>query len=156
MTIRPAVDSDGAQLRALIAPIFAEYENCLFVDEEFPELAAPASHYAAKGGRLFVAERDGRVVGSLAAALVQPGVGELFKVYASAETRGTGLSHRLYGLGENLLRERGAREIVLWSDTRFARGHAFYEKLGFTREPVVRYLADVSATWEYFYRKPLP
>ncbi|QCK85973.1 GNAT family N-acetyltransferase [Phreatobacter aquaticus] len=155
MKIREATDSDGAALRALIAPIFAEYDNCLFVDDEFPELAAPASHYAAKGGRLFVAERDGRVVGSLAAALVQPGSGELFKVYASGETRGTGLSHQLYALGESLMRDRGAREMVLWTDTRFARGHAFYEKLGFERQPVVRYLADVSATWEFFYRKRL-
>jgi putative acetyltransferase len=155
MNIRSALDTDGAALRALIAPIFAEYENCLFVDDEFPELAAPASHYAAKGGALFVAEKDGRMVGSLAAALVEPGIGELFKVYASAETRGTGLSHRLYAMGEALMRERGAREIVLWTDTRFARGHRFYDKLGFERQPVLRYLADVSATWEFFYRKRL-
>jgi len=45
--------------------------------------------------------------------------------------------------------------MMLWSDSRFTRGHRFYEKLGFVRWPGERYLADISATWEYHYRKPL-
>lgn len=155
MTLRPAVDADGPRLRALIAPIFAEYENCLFLDEEFPELAAPASHYASKGGALYVAEAGGQVIGSLAAVMAGPGTGELFKVYAAPAARGTGLALRLYETGERFIREKGGREIILWSDTRFQRGHAFYEKLGFVREPVTRYLADASASWEFFYRKRL-
>ena len=57
--------------------------------------------------------------------------------------------------GEALARAGGAREIVLWSDTRFERGHRFYEKLGFVREPVERYLADASESWEFFFRKSL-
>lgn len=156
MTIRPATDADGASLAALIAASFAEYPGCLFIEAEFPELRAPASHYDSRGGRLFVAEEEGRLVGSLAAVMTPvEGTAELFKVYASAETRGTGLAQRLYARGEALVLAQGAREIVLWSDTRFQRGHRFYEKLGFVREPVERYLADASATWEYFFRKSL-
>jgi putative acetyltransferase len=156
MIIRPARDSDGAALAALIATTFAEYPGCLFIDAEFPELAAPASHYQRLGGQLFVAETDGAVIGSLAAVMTGvPGTGELFKVYASSAHRGSGLAQRLYAEGEDLLRARDAREIILWSDTRFARGHRFYEKLGFVREPVERYLADASASWEFFFRKKL-
>lgn len=156
MTLRPATDHDGPALAALIAATFAEYPSCLFLDDEFPELKAPASHYERAGGRLFVAEDGGRLVGSLAAVMTPvAGIGELFKVYAAAAARGTGLAQRLYGEGEAFLRQRGAREIVLWSDTRFARGHRFYEKLGFGREPVERYLADASASWEFFFRKRL-
>lgn len=156
MNIRPATDADGPALADLIATTFAEYPGCLFLDEEFPELKAPASHYARQGGLLVVAEEEGRLVGSLAAVMTGvPGRGELFKVYASAARRGTGLAQRLYGEGEAFLRAAGAREIVLWSDTRFLRGHRFYEKLGFVRQPVERYLADASASWEFFFRKPL-
>jgi putative acetyltransferase len=156
MTLRPATDHDGPALAALIAATFAEYPGCLFLDDEFPELKAPASHYERAGGRLFVAEDGGRLVGSLAAVMTPvAGTGELFKVYAAAAARGTGLAQRLYSEGEAFLRQRGAREIVLWSDTRFARGHHFYEKLGFGREPVERYLADASASWEFFFRKRL-
>lgn len=156
MIIRPATDADGAALATLIAETFAEYPGCLFLDAEFPELQAPASHYARAGGRLFVAEHEAGLVGSLAvAATAVPGVAELFKVYSAAGLRGSGLAQRLYAEGEALARAGGAREIVLWSDTRFTRGHRFYEKLGFVRQPVERYLADASASWEFFFRKPL-
>lgn len=156
MIIRPATDADGPAVAALIAATFAEYPGCLFVEAEFPELKAPASHYERAGGRLFIAEDDGRLVGSLAAVVTPvPRTAELFKVYAAAETRGTGLAQRLYAEGEALARAGGAREIVLWSDTRFERGHRFYEKLGFVREPVERYLADASESWEFFFRKSL-
>ncbi|MCZ0737996.1 GNAT family N-acetyltransferase [Phreatobacter sp. AB_2022a] len=156
MIIRPATDADGAALAALIARIFAEYPGCRFVDAEFPELKAPASHYRAQGGQLFIAEDAGRLVGSLAATMTRsPGTAELFKVYVAADQRGSGLAQRLFAEGEALVRGAGARTIVLWSDTRFARGHAFYEKLGFARQPVSRYLADASATWEFCFRKAL-
>lgn len=156
MTIRPASDADGPALAGLIARIFCEYPGCLFLEAEFPELMAPASHYEQRGGRLFVADGKHGLVGSLAAVMTGvPGRAELFKVYVAAEARGTGLAQRLFAAGRDLVRARGAREIVLWSDTRFLRGHRFYEKLGFSREPVMRYLADASASWEYAFRKRL-
>lgn len=156
MIIRPARDGDGTALAALIATTFAEYPGCLFLDEEFPELKAPATHYQRLGGQLFVAEMSGHVIGSLASVMTPVrGTGELFKVYADARHRGSGLAQRLYAEGEAFLKDRGAREIILWSDTRFTRGHRFYEKLGFVREPVERYLADASASWEFFFRKRL-
>jgi putative acetyltransferase len=154
--IRPARDDDGPALAALIARSFADYPGCLFIDAEFPELAAPASHYAARGGRLFVAERNGAIIGSLAATpTLVPGLAELFKVYVDRAARGSGLAQRLYAQGETLARGLGASGIVLWTDTRFVRGHRFYEKLGFVRQPVTRYLADASASWEFCYRKTL-
>ena len=33
--LRAAVDGDGAQLAGLIRGVFAEYENCPFVPDEF-------------------------------------------------------------------------------------------------------------------------
>jgi putative acetyltransferase len=156
MNIRPATDSDGPALARLIATIFAEYPGCLFIDAEFPELAAPASHYAGHGGTLMVAERDGQVIGSLAVVMTEvAGLAELFKVYVAAEARGSGLAHRLFEAGLVHAKARDANALILWTDTRFERGHAFYEKLGFRREPVMRYLADESASWEYCFRRPL-
>ncbi|QCI65693.1 GNAT family N-acetyltransferase [Phreatobacter stygius] len=156
MIIRPATDADGTRLARLIARVFAEYPGCQFLDDEFPELRAPASHYRTHGGQLFIAENDNQLVGSLAATMTSaPGIAELFKVYVAADARGSGLAQRLFAEGEALVRAKGAREIVLWSDTRFTRGHGFYEKLGFSREPVSRYLADVSESWEFCFRKAL-
>jgi putative acetyltransferase len=154
ITIRPAADADGPAIAALIARTFAEYPGCLFLDEEFPELAAPASHYRDLGGQLWVAERDGALIGSLAVVTTPvEGLAELFKVYVAAEARGTGLAQSLFEQGLAHARAIGAQGLILWTDTRFERGHAFYEKLGFRREPVTRYLADASASWEYCFRR---
>lgn len=156
--IRDARDSDSEPLARLIAASFAEYPNCLFEWSEFPELRAPASHFAAKGGRLWVADAPGGgIAGSLGVVPApQQNAVEIFKVYADPAYRGTGLAQALFSRGLGFAQAGGFSEMMLWSDSRFARGHRFYEKLGFVRWPGERYLADVSATWEYHFRMTLP
>jgi len=67
--IRPGRDADADGFIALIGACWGEHPSIVFdVDREVPELRALASHYAAKGGALWAAERDGRVVGMIAAA----------------------------------------------------------------------------------------
>lgn len=155
--LRDATDADSERLAALVAASFAEYPGCLFHWPEFPELRHPARHFAGKGGRLWVAEgSDGRIVGSIGVAPVpEQNAAELTKVYVDPDYRGAGLAQALFARALAFARDRGCAEMMLWSDTRFARGHRFYEKLGFVRWPGERYLADISATWEYHFRKPL-
>jgi len=155
-TIRPAVDVDGAGLARLIADVFGEYEGCPFLMSDFPELAAPASHYRRRGGVLWVAEVDGAVVGSIAVSSPDgDGVFEINKVYVDRRLRGTGLAQTLYATAIAEARVRGAHTLKLWSDTRFLSGHRFYEKLGFTRQPVVRFVPDATDCWEFSYRLKL-
>ncbi len=155
--IRPARDADCGALAALIAASFAEYPGCLFDWPEFPELHAPASHFAAKGGALWVADAPGGgIAGSLGVAPVpEQNAVELFKVYADPAFRGSGLAQALFARALSFAEAGGFSEMMLWSDSRFSRGHRFYEKLGFVRWPGERYLADVSATWEHHFRKRL-
>lgn len=153
--IRPAADADGIALSALIAEIFAEYENCQFVADEFPELVAPASYYRAHGGVLLVAEENGALVGSFAISDRGGSVFEINKVYVAAAARGSGLALALYDRARDEALSRGASAFKLWTDTRFLRGHGYYEKLGFVRQPVVRYLADSTEAWEFAYRLEL-
>lgn len=155
-TIRPAADGDGPAIARLIAAVFAEYEGCPFTPAEFPELAAPASHYRRRGGELLVAEADGELVGTIALSSADgDGVFELNKVYVDRRLRGSGLAQRLYAEAMDDIRQRGGLAVKLWTDTRFLSGHRFYEKLGFARQPVVRYLADSTDCWEYAYRLTL-
>ncbi|BBE72300.1 GNAT family N-acetyltransferase [Oharaeibacter diazotrophicus] len=150
--IRPARDADGPAVAALIAGVFAEYEGCPFVAAEFPELVAPATHYAGRGGGLWVlADDEGSVVGSFALSAVGGGRYELHKVYLAAAFRGAGWARRLYDTALATARAGGARRLRLWTDTRFHDGHRFYERHGFRRVPVVRYLADATEAWEYAY-----
>ena len=80
---------------------------------------------------------------------------EITKVYAAPAFRGSGLAQALFAEALAFAEQGGFGAMMLWSDTRFARGHRFYEKLGFRRWPGERYLADVSATWEYHFRLDL-
>ncbi|PLW75035.1 GNAT family N-acetyltransferase [Cohaesibacter celericrescens] len=151
--IRSATDEDGAELARLIAGVFADYDHCFFDDDEFPELKHPASYYAAMGGQMWVAEQDGNIVGSLAIGeTLDSGIFELHKVYVAKEARGQGLAWSMYNLATDLVDSRQGTCIKLWTDTRFVEGHQFYDKIGFEKVPVIRYLGDISHTWEYCYR----
>jgi putative acetyltransferase len=153
LPLRHALNSDGGALADLIAACFSEYPGCLFVLDEFPELQAPADWAASRGTRLWVVDRpSGGLAGCVAAT---PGPGhavELHKFYVAASLRGSGLADQLFAEVRALARETYASEIVLWSDTRFARAHRFYEKRGFVRQPETRLLHDISDTVEFHYR----
>lgn len=155
--IRTALDGDSEPLAALIAASFSEYPNCHFIWDEFPELRSPASSFSAKGGRLWVADAPGGGIAASLGATPVPAQNaiEITKVYADPAFRGSGLAQALFAEALGFARAGGFAEMMLWSDTRFARGHRFYEKLGFRRWPGERYLADVSETWEYHFRLPL-
>lgn len=161
--IETASDAAGRGIAALIAAVFSEYEDCPFVESEFSELAAVSQHYHALGGEIWIARcrpdqnvadpmDGGRIVGCLAIVpTLQDGVFELFKMYVARTARGTGLAQRLYGEAERWAAARGMTTIRLWTDTRFAGGHRFYEKSGFAKQPLIRYLGDAADSWEYLF-----
>lgn len=154
--IRPATDADGGDLARVIATIFTDYPNCNFIPDEFPELDAPASHYAGRGGRLWIAEAASETVGSFAVTgTPQPGVFELFKVYLLPQCRGGGTAQAMLSEAVSLAEAAGGHQLRLWTDTRFAEGHRFYERNGFVRVPGSRAVPDGSATWEYAYTRTL-
>ena len=67
--IRPGRDADADGFIALIGACWAEYPGIVLdVDGEMPELRALAAYYTGKGGALWAAEADGRVVGMVATA----------------------------------------------------------------------------------------
>ena len=156
--IRLARDSDGDGIAALMQEAFAEYEGCVFDRAaEFPELDAIASYYAARGGVIWVAEMDGRVVGSMATAPTRDadapmGGWEVFKVYVAQSARRRGLASALYANVLDRVQAAGAPELRLWTDTRFVDAHRFYESCGFVLSGDARELHDISLTLEFPYR----
>ena len=154
--VRAAVDSDAEGLIALIGACWAEYDGCILdVDGEVPELRAIATHYADRGGEFWVAEDRRRVVASIGWLPSDAGV-ELCKLYVDASQRRRGLGGRLVALVEEAALRRGVGEVELWSDTRFHDAHRLYAQAGYVREPGARFLADLSDTYEYHFRKRLP
>jgi predicted GNAT family N-acyltransferase len=156
--IRPVEDTDSAALIELIGTAWAEYPGCVLdIDGEEPWLREPASYYARTGGRMWVAELAGDVVGSVG---IRPSVdgetAELKSLYVSAKARRHGLGEVLTSLVEDEAVCLGLRELTLWTDTRFADAHRFYARLGYTRLPGERELHDLSDTVEYPFVKRFP
>ena len=52
-------------------------------------------------------------------------------------------------------RAGGGTRLRLWTDTRFAEGHRFYERNGFVRLPGSRAVPDASDTWEFAYTRDI-
>jgi putative acetyltransferase len=156
--LRPATDTDGPAVGALIAACFAEYAGCLFAPEEFPELAGLAGWMAGRGGRMWILDgADGAIDGCICASPLRGGAEvELHKFYLAAHRRGSGLADALLGEVEAFARAVGASRIILWSDTRFTRAHAFYRRNGFQRHWDMRAFADVSDTFEFLFSRHVP
>lgn len=155
--VRDARDDDAEGLITLIGGCFAEYPGCLLdVDGELPELRAIATAFRDWRGRFWVAERGGRVVGSVGFTPgKKAGYAELKKLYVEKPAREVGLGGVLCALAETEARKAGHSHMDLWSDTRFTTAHRFYEKRGYTRGPSTRELYDSSNTVEYHFEKPL-
>ncbi len=154
--IRPGQDADADAIIRLIGDCWAEYPGCVLdVDGELPELRALASWFAALGGSLWVAEAGGALVGMMG---VRPrrdlAAWEICRFYVAGTARGGGLAHALLDTGEAQARAAGAEAFVLWTDTRFVRAQAFYEKRGYSRQGPIRVLDDISRSLEFCYAKP--
>ena len=160
------VDGDAAALIALVGACYADYPGCVLdVDGEAPWLRAMATWVAAHDGRVWVAEQDGAIVGSIGvlptrlhpreADLVNRAPLELINLYVAHRARRRGVAARLIGQVENEARRRGVDGIELWSDTRFVDAHRLYARLGYRQQPETRALADLSDTIEYRFIKDL-
>jgi len=158
ITLRDAHDDDGLDVAALLGAVFSEYEGCLFLAAEMPELRRLATTFREGGGAFFVAHREVRgvpvLVGCVGYATHGPTV-ELKKLYVAKHERRTGLGARLVATVEAAAHARGKRSIELWSDTRFETAHRFYERHGYVRTGATRPLHDASATEEFFFTKAL-
>ncbi len=155
IVLRAARDADGPGVIAVVAAAYAEYPGCVLnVEAEVPELKAPASAYARKSGRFWVAEGGGRILGCVACRPAPEHGLELEKLYVARAARRTGLGTRLLDLVEAEATARQAAYITLWTDTRFAAAHAFYKAHGFRRGGR-RELDDASQSVEYGFRKDL-
>lgn len=148
--VRPGRDEDSSGVIDVVGRCYADYPGCVLdVEAEEPELLAPASAFAG----FWVVERAGEVVGCVAFDAGPPPL--LKKMYLLPDLRGSGLASALEARVVAAARAAGAERIELWSDTRFTRAHAFYEKLGWRPTGRTRELHDLSETTEYHYVKDL-
>ena len=119
-------------------------------------MRAPGRSFGEKGGAFWVAEDErGQVCGCIAIDYPADGAGELHRLYVRPDQRRRGLGERLIRLAEDHAPERGAKRIFFWSDTRFAKAHRLYARLGYARAEDTRDLGDISNSVKYCFEKRL-
>lgn len=154
--IRPAKDSDASALYSLIGEIFSEYQGCVLDPDGLDQdLAQIATHVKERGGEFWVVQKAGEIVGCAGYTVADHETAELKRLYVKKDMRRLGLATRLAGRVFAAARERGAKRIELWSDTRFKEAHGFYRAHGFEPTGETRRLNDPSNTTEYRFIKRL-
>lgn len=98
-----------------------------------PDLHAVAEVYQVGTGGFWVAERDGRIVGTIGLIGFGAGEGALRKMFVAAEARGRehGVAARLLAILVDHARATGITAITLGTIERLHAAIRFYEKNGF-------------------------
>ena len=101
--------------------------------------AAFAAIAASPDNTLYVAESEGRVVGTFQLTLIPNLTGRgatrvnVESVKVSAALRSQGIGARMMAFAEEAARAGGARTMELTSNKRRGDAHRFYERLGFSK-----------------------
>lgn len=89
------------------------------------------------GGYIWMAEANGRLIGSAGLMKAHEGVYELVKMAVTSDYRGKGISRLLIGKCLDKAREMGAKKLTLFSNHQLQTAIGLYEKYGFLHVPVV-------------------
>jgi putative acetyltransferase len=132
--IRRAVPDDGPSVREFVFATLRAYG----IEPDPDGLDADVVAFGAAGdGPIaeFVAEVDGRAVGSVALSPRAEGVAWLSKLFVDAAYRGRGFGRALLARAVEEARARGYRRIDLETRTVFREAVGLYEATGWLRGP---------------------
>ncbi|MEX3953284.1 GNAT family N-acetyltransferase [Paraburkholderia sp. EG287A] len=105
----------NAEFEALVAEIVAQYIR----------------DYDATSERCWIAERDGKPVGSVFVVRHDAETAKLRLLYVDASARGLGIGHRLVDECLRFARSVGYKRMILWTNSVLTDARRIYEKAGF-------------------------
>ena len=97
----------------------------------------PEGEVIGKGGFIWMAEADGKIVGSAGLMKEEEGVYELVKMAVTKGYRGQGIARLLIERCLYKAREIGAKKVTLFSNHQLQTAIGLYEKYGFLHTAVV-------------------
>ena len=153
--IVPYEEHHGRGVLTLIGSIFVEYGLTFEPAGYDADLTRILTSYHGAGGAFWVLEHERRVAGTVAVLPLSPAEAEIKRVYLESPLRGQGWGRTLVEHAVSWAVGRGHRSVVLWSDVKFERSHAMYERLGFARTGI-RECQDIDQSREYRFEKSLP
>jgi ribosomal protein S18 acetylase RimI-like enzyme len=96
----------------------------------------PAGAIVARGGEIFFVVEGGKVEGTCAVILHEPGVYEIAKMAVAPEARGKGYGDLLMEACIEFTRRAGGNKVVIVSNTVLQPAIRLYQKHGFVRVPL--------------------
>ncbi len=126
-------------------------------NEEFEGLVAEVAarflkHHDPKRERCWIAEMDGKIVGSIMLVRQSAKVAKLRLLLVEPEARGLGLGKRLVNECIRFARQAGYRKITLWTNNVLVAARHIYEQSGFQLTGEERHHSFghdlVSETWD--------
>ena len=142
LVIRPASNSDIPGIVDVIRSVFDEYSFTWEEDGYHADLYDIEAHYSDKGHTFFVAELDGKVIGTVAIERFERLGGEngsleftdgfirvcgcdcsLERLYVHPDARKCGAGGKLITQVVNTAKAEGRNARELWSDKRFVDAH---------------------------------
>lgn len=134
MKVRRATRGDGAAIAAVVRSVYDEYGFTWEADGYHADLADVEASY---GDAFWVAEQDGRLVGTAGLVLSDARTGglggcdcSLERLYVLGEVRGRGAGSALLRAVLEEARAQGRRRLAIWSDKRLENAHRLYERHG--------------------------
>jgi GNAT superfamily N-acetyltransferase len=151
IAIEPAAP-DSADAVACLKAYFAELEE-RFGTAFDPDAGAtsPDTAMAPPKGAFLIARLDGRAVGCGGVKLLEPGVGEIKRMWIAPDMRGRGLSRLLLDAIEQAARGLGFASVRLDTNRTLGEARALYARTGY-RE-IARYNDNPYA--DHFFEKAL-
>ena len=134
ISIRKATDEDAGDILTCLAAAFAEYRES-YSPGAFRDTVLTAETIAERLREmtLFVATGEsGKVVGTIACAVVSEHEGHIRGMAVVPESQGSGIARRLLMQAEAYFRERNCTRISLDTTTPLKRAILVYEKFGFS------------------------
>jgi GNAT superfamily N-acetyltransferase len=99
-------------------------------------VAGPLSDFVCSGNklqRLWIAERDGRIVGCVAIVAASPRTAQLRWFLVDPSARGTGLGKRLLEAAVAFCKDCGYSDVVLWTESALTAAAHLYQSAGFRK-----------------------
>ncbi len=129
MEVRPAGPGDDIVVSALIAEYAAAFAYELGDQDVVGEAMKAREYY--ESGALYVAEKDGEVVGCVAFEPWGEGRCRMKRLYVLEDHRGGGIGRQLSEALLDAAREAGYKEMVLDTTKGMKEARALYASMGF-------------------------
>jgi GNAT superfamily N-acetyltransferase len=127
---------DEAAFRALNEQWIAKY--FAIEEKDRATLNDPAGKILARGGHIFMAERNGACVGTCALLAMEPGVYEVAKMAVEEGLRGAGIGRLVLEHTVAEAKKLGAHRLYLETNDQLHNAIHLYESVGFRHLPPER------------------